>query len=61
MRISYQLSRSILTVWAASYACAASSWGFDDATVSVQGKKAGVGGAAVKEKYVFLKRFFTQC
>ncbi|MCJ1270124.1 hypothetical protein MMC22_010018 [Lobaria immixta] len=49
MRVSYQLSHSLLTLWAASYACAASSWGFDDATVSVQGKKAGVGGA-FKEK-----------
>lgn len=35
-----------------SYACAASSWGFDDATVSVQGQKAGA-GRAFKEKYVF--------
>ena len=28
----------------------ATSWGFDDATVSVHGKKAGV-GAGLKEKY----------
>lgn len=50
MRISYQLSHSLLALWAASCACAASSWSFDDATVSVQGQKAGVGGA-FKEKY----------
>jgi len=29
----------------------AASWGFEDATLSIQGKGAGVGGA-VKEKYV---------
>lgn len=29
---------------------AASSWGFDEASISVQGKGAGVGGG-IKEKY----------
>ena len=31
----------------------AASWGFEDATISVHGKKAGVGGG-LKEKYVAL-------
>jgi hypothetical protein len=38
---------------AASSALAASSWTFDDATLTIQGKGAGVGGG-VKEKYVLL-------
>lgn len=50
MPFSMQLLRSLLFLLAASSAYAA-SWSFDDATVSVQTKKAGV-GAAVKEKLV---------
>lgn len=48
MRSSYLFS-SILLLCTASVAWAASSWTFDDATLSIQSKKAGVGGAQ-KEK-----------
>ena len=39
----------LLALCAGNLASAA-SWGFDDATISVQGKGAGVGGG-LKEKY----------
>lgn len=50
MQISKQIISSFLSLCALVSVTAASSWGFDDATVSVHGKKAGVGGG-FKEKY----------
>ena len=50
-----QLLHSILFLCAAGAGLAASSWGFDDATVSVQGKGSGIGGG-LKEKYVSAER-----
>ena len=50
MRLTFPLLSVLL---AATSVIAASSWGFDDATVSMHGKKAGVGGG-LKEKYGFL-------
>ena len=50
MRIPNHTLSSVLFLLAASSAYAA-SWSFDDASVSIQSKKAGVGGS-VKEKYV---------
>lgn len=50
MRVSTYLSRSFLILGLTSLAYAASSWSFDDASLSVQSKKAGV-GSAIKEKY----------
>ena len=47
MRI--QLLHSVLLLCAAGAGLAASSWGFEDATVSVQGKGSGIGGG-LKEK-----------
>ena len=44
-----QLLSPLLVLYAAALGGAASSWGFDDATISVQGKGAGVGGG-LKEK-----------
>ncbi|KAI9815976.1 MAG: hypothetical protein M1827_001968 [Pycnora praestabilis] len=49
MRISRILVPSLLLNCASSVLGAVSSWGFDDATVSIQGKGAGVGGG-FKEK-----------
>ena len=45
------LLRCVLFLCAAGAGLAASSWGFDDATVSVQGKGSGIGGG-LKEKWV---------
>lgn len=50
MKASTYLTRSVLILCLAPIACAASLWSFDDATLSVQGKKAGAAGA-LKEKY----------
>lgn len=50
MRIPNQISHTLLLLWATSSAFAASSWTFDDATVSVLSKKAGAGGGTLKEK-----------
>lgn len=47
-----QLLSPLLVLYAAALGGAASSWGFDDATISVQGKGAGVGGG-LKEKQAF--------
>lgn len=44
-----QLLHSVLLLCAAGVGLAASSWGFEDATVSVQGKGSGIGGG-LKEK-----------
>ena len=44
------LLQSLLLLAGAASSFAASSWGFTDATVSVQGKGSGV-GAGFKEKY----------
>jgi len=44
----------------ASAVTAASSWSFEDATLTVQGKGAGVGGS-VKEKYVTALLAYTLC
>ena len=46
-----QLLHSVLLLCAAGAVLAASSWGFEDATVSVQGKGSGIGGG-LKEKYI---------
>ena len=51
MRLSSQLL-SLLLVLCASNICVAATWGFEDATVSVNKKGAGVGGG-FKEKYGF--------
>ena len=54
---------SCLLVLSAAILCAkASAWGFDDATLSIQNKKSGVGGG-LKEKYVgYLQlRWSLQC
>ena len=50
MRLQLPLPLGWVLVSSLLLVTAASSWGFDDATVSVQGKKAGVGGG-LKEKY----------
>lgn len=50
MRFSFVSS---LLLAGASAVSAASSWSFDDATLTVQAKGAGVGGG-VKEKYSLL-------
>ncbi len=50
MRLPNQILSSILLLCAASLSVAA-TWGFEDATVSVNKKGAGVGG--FKEKYAF--------
>lgn len=50
MRFSFHSFNVFWVLYAVSIAHAASSWGFDDATISIQSKKAGVGGA-FKEKY----------
>lgn len=50
MRLSPISVQSLLVLATLSVAWAASSWSFDDATLSIQSKKAGVGGA-YKEKY----------
>ena len=47
MRLSYDLA--LVAAVLGSQVCAA-SWAFEDATLTVQGKGAGVGGGA-KEKY----------
>jgi oligosaccharyltransferase complex subunit delta (ribophorin II) len=44
-----QLLSSLVVLYTATLGSAASSWGFDDATISVQGKGTGVGGG-LKEK-----------
>ena len=51
--ISY-LSPLFLVVCAAFWSTVAASWGFEDGTLSVHGKKAGVGSGA-KEKYATLE------
>lgn len=51
MQLSRHLLSSVLVIFAAVSVTAASSWSFDEATVSVHGKKAGVGGG-LKEKSV---------
>lgn len=51
MRLVTYISHSFLILGLAPYIYAASSWSFDDATLSIQGKKAGVGGS-LKEKYM---------
>lgn len=51
MRLSRQLLSFLLVIYAASISVAA-TWGFEDATVSVNKKGAGVGGG-FKEKYGF--------
>lgn len=50
MRPSPLSVQCVLVLATLSVAWAASSWSFDDATLSIQSKKAGVGGAH-KEKY----------
>jgi len=52
MRFQSPLLSLSLLLSAATLGTATSLWGFDDATVSIHGKGAGVGGA-LKEKYVF--------
>lgn len=49
MQLSRQLLSYALVLFAATSVISASSWTFDEATVSVQDKKAGVGGV-LKEK-----------
>ena len=51
MRFTGSLFVSALFACSASVCAAASAWGFEDATISIQGKKAGVGGG-LKEKWV---------
>ncbi len=51
MQLSRHLLSSVLILSAAVSVTAASSWSFDEATVSVHGKQAGVGGG-LKEKSV---------
>lgn len=48
MRLRSYLSSAILGLCTTSWATAA-TWGFDDGSVSIHGKKAGV-GAGAKEK-----------
>ncbi len=49
MQLSRHLLSFILVLYATVSVTAASTWSFDEATVSIHGKKAGVGGG-VKEK-----------
>ncbi len=51
MQLSRHLLSSVLIISAAVSVTADSSWSFDEATVSVHGKQAGVGGG-LKEKSV---------
>lgn len=50
MWLQYPLRSCFLIIGALALGVSASSWSLDDATVSIQGKKAGVGGG-LKEKY----------
>lgn len=50
MRLSSSSVQIVLFCSFLSVVWAASSWSFDDATLSIQNKKSGVGGAR-KEKY----------
>ena len=52
MLLSRRPLQLLLLLSSAIITCAAASWGFTDATVSIQGKGTGVGGG-VKEKYDF--------
>lgn len=45
MRLFPNWAHFVLATCTLSVAWAASSWSFDDATLSIQNKKAGVGGA----------------
>ena len=58
MRLPNQLLSLLVALCAASLSVAA-SWGFEDATVSVSKKGAGVGGG-LKEKYGFLFTIFPE-
>lgn len=50
MRLFSNLAQFLLASSFLSVVWAASSWSFDDATLTIQNKKAGVGGAR-KDKY----------
>jgi len=53
MRFSLSILPSLLLLGRVSPALSAPSWGFEDATISVQSKGAGIGGG-FKERYSFL-------
>lgn len=53
MRVSLSILPSLLLLGGVSPTLGAPSWGFEDATISVQSKGAGIGGG-FKEKYTFL-------
>lgn len=60
MRFQTPLLSLSLLLCTATLGTAASSWGFDDATVSVQAKGAGVGGG-LKEKSAVTVPFLGLC
>ena len=49
MQLSSRFLSPLVILWAVVLGATAASWGFDDATVSVQDKKAGIGGS-LKQK-----------